>query len=299
MIMCTNHKYRPAVKGTRCCPTCIQWRNERRAKYRALGTCPACGKASAPGLKVCEECRGRSKKNFDKRRAVGLCGCGNPRAEGRKKCAECLATANRRAASFRSMGLCYCGKHKPKEGYTLCPVCLDKRNARNKSLRSAGICVCGRPSCGEFSFCLRCRRKASERFKGMREDKAFAFLIRIRDCIYKSVKKRRKYRKAGRSEYILGCTYDFAQKHIESQFLSNMGWHNMELWHIDHYIPCSFFNLADERHQRLCNNWRNLRPMWAADNLSKKNKLPRDYKARLAELELHVPHLDPMNDPMF
>jgi len=270
-----------------------------RESFRKLGLCGVCGKKPETGYLTCKECLGRNRKTFQKHKAVGLCGCGNKATKGRKKCTNCLAAANRRVAEFRSAGLCYCGKGKPKEGYTLCAMCLDRRNSKNASLKAEGKCVCGRPSCNKFSFCVRCRRKACERFKGMREDKAFAFLIRIRDCIYKSVKKRRKYRKAGRSEHILGCTYGFARQHIESQFLPDMTWDNMALWHIDHYIPCSFFNLADERQQRICNNWRNLRPMWAADNLSKKNKLPKDLKDRLAELELHVPHIDPMNDPAF
>lgn len=271
----------------------------RRESFRKQGLCVVCGKTPDPKYMTCEECRSRSRKTFRKHTEKGLCGCGNAPAKDRKKCAECLAMANNRAAAFRASGLCYCGKRKPKEGHTLCAICFEKRKAKSLLLKSAGKCVCGRPTCKEFSFCPRCRRRSSERMKGMMQDKAFAFLSRIRDCIYKAVKKRRKYRKAGRSEYILGCTYDFVQQHIENQFLPNMTWGNMDLWHIDHHIPCSFFDLSDERQQRICNNWRNLKPMWAADNLSKKNKLPKDWKTRLAELELHVPHLDPMNDPMF
>jgi len=270
-----------------------------RAGFRERGLCGVCGKVPESGYMTCRECLDRTKKTFQKHTSKGLCGCGNAAVKGRKKCAECLTTANQRTASFRALGLCYCGKCVPKEGYTLCEVCLEKRKARSLSLKSAGKCICGRPTCNKFSLCPRCRKRAGERMKGMMQDKAFAFLSRIRDCIYKSVKKRRKYRKAGRSEYILGCTYDFAQKHIESQFLPDMTWENMDLWHIDHHIPCSFFDLSDERQQRICNNWRNLKPMWAADNLSKKDKLPKDLRERLAELELHVPHIDPMNDPAF
>jgi hypothetical protein len=270
-----------------------------REGFRKRGLCVVCGKEPEPGYKTCGKCLSRTRNTRQKHIKKGLCGCGNVSVKGRKKCAGCLEMANARVAVFRAAGLCYCGKRAPKDGYTLCLNCLEKRNARNKTLRSTGKCVCGRPSCSEFSFCLRCRRRATERFRGMREDKAFLFLTRIRDCIYKSIKKRRKYRKAGRSEYILGCTYNFAQQHIQNQFLPQMTWENMDLWHIDHHIPCSFFDLSNERQQRLCNNWRNLKPMWAADNLSKKDKLPKDWKARLAELELHVPHIDPMNDPMF
>lgn len=270
-----------------------------RAGFRKLGLCGVCGKNPESGYMTCRVCLDRSKKTRLKHKAKGLCGCGNTAVKNRKKCTDCLALANQRVATFLAAGLCYCGKHAPRDRYALCESCLKKRKVRSLSMKAAGKCVCGRITCKEFSLCARCRSRAGERMKGMISDKAFAFLSRIRDCIYKSIKKRRKYRKAGRSEYILGCTYDFAHKHIENQFLPRMSWDNMDSWHIDHHIPCSFFDLSDERQQRICNNWRNLKPMWATDNLSKKDKLPKDWKERLSELEMHVPHLDPMNDPMF
>ena len=48
-------------------------------------------------------------------------------------------------------------------------------------------------------------------------------------------------------------------------------WHG---WHIDHIIPCAFFDLTKASHQRVCFNWQNLQPLWAKDNLSKRDKFP-------------------------
>ena len=45
-------------------------------------------------------------------------------------------------------------------------------------------------------------------------------------------------------------------------------------WHIDHIIPCAFFDLTKASHQRVCFNWQNLQPLWAKDNLSKRDKFP-------------------------
>jgi len=46
--------------------------------------------------------------------------------------------------------------------------------------------------------------------------------------------------------------------------------------------------MANERDQRMCNNWRNLRPMWGKDNFLKHDKLPLDFKQRWKELEAVV-----------
>lgn len=270
-----------------------------RENFRSLGLCGVCGKTPEPGYRTCKTCLARSRTTSQKHKLNGLCGCGNHSAKNRKKCASCLSVANERVAAFRSSGLCYCGKRNPKKGYTLCQQCLDKRKAKSDRLRSQGKCICGEPCGDKFKFCPRCRNKATLRMEQKLGDKTFAFLVRLRGCIYNAIKRRRKYRKTWRTEFLMGCTFDFIRQHIESLFLPEMSWGNMDLWHVDHYIPCAAFFLRDERQQRLCNNWRNLRPMWAAANMSKKNKMPHDYKERLAELEMHVPHIDPMSDPAF
>lgn len=297
--MCTNHKRREAVPGTKCCAVCIGWRKTRQEKRQAMGLCLVCGNPCEEGYKSCGNCWERGKGLRARNKAAGLCGCGNCISGKGKKCAICLKRANNRVAQFRAAGLCYCGKKPPKEGFTLCQSCLDRRNFKNMHLKSTGRCQCGKPSLYGFKLCPVCRKKAtSKAAHRYRTDIAYAISIRLRDCVANALRKR-KYRKVGRTEFILGCTFAFARQHIESLFLKGMSWDNVGEWHIDHHIPKDAFDLRGERQQRLCNNWRNLRPLWAADNLSKRNKLPHDYAERLAELELHVPHLNPMDDPCF
>jgi hypothetical protein len=45
-----------------------------------------------------------------------------------------------------------------------------------------------------------------------------------------------------------------------------MTWENI---HIDHIRPCASFDLSDPEQQKLCFNYKNLRPMLAHENLSK------------------------------
>jgi hypothetical protein len=52
-----------------------------------------------------------------------------------------------------------------------------------------------------------------------------------------------------------------------------MSWHNRELWHIDHIIPCDSFDLSNPDQQKKCFHYTNLQPLWKEDNLKKSNKL--------------------------
>ena len=71
---------------------------------------------------------------------------------------------------------------------------------------------------------------------------------------------------------LLGCSVDYLKKHLESQFKEGMSWENRHLWHIDHIMPVSMAKTYDEV-VRL-NHYKNLRPLWAHENLSKSDKTP-------------------------
>jgi hypothetical protein len=100
-------------------------------------------------------------------------------------------------------------------------------------------------------------------------------LYRLRHSISTAISnalKRYGYRKKSRTAEILGCSMEEFKAHIESQFLDGMSWDNRSLWHIDHIMPVSMAKTEDELIR--LNHYRNLRPMWAKDNLSKSDKTP-------------------------
>ena len=76
-------------------------------------------------------------------------------------------------------------------------------------------------------------------------------------------------RKLRRSLAHLGCTIPHARDHIQKQFKKGMTWDNYGEWNIDHIIPLCAFDLTRENELMQACNWRNLRPMWAEDNLAK------------------------------
>jgi hypothetical protein len=94
-----------------------------------------------------------------------------------------------------------------------------------------------------------------------------------------NIVKATKLKKTKQSFEYLGCTYDEFEKHIESQFVEGMSWENhgndydnTKHWHIDHIIPVSYFvKYSDDPFE--ANNYRNQRPMWGKENISKGDTL--------------------------
>lgn len=80
------------------------------------------------------------------------------------------------------------------------------------------------------------------------------------------------FKKSTKTSEILGCSFEEFKFHIESQFQPGMSWENRSEWHIDHIMPVSMAKTYDEV-VRL-NHYKNLRPMWAHENLRKADKTP-------------------------
>lgn len=51
-----------------------------------------------------------------------------------------------------------------------------------------------------------------------------------------------------------------------------MTWENYGEWHLDHVIPCAAFDMLGDVQVAACFNWRNYRPLWERDNITKKDK---------------------------
>lgn len=78
-------------------------------------------------------------------------------------------------------------------------------------------------------------------------------------------------------EQVVGYTIDDLRKHLERQFTRGMTWEKFKAAeiHIDHITPISAFDikeLGDEEWKR-CWCLSNLRPLWAKENLKKRDKI--------------------------
>ena len=72
---------------------------------------------------------------------------------------------------------------------------------------------------------------------------------------------------------LVGCSPNEARLHIESLFQPGMSWDNYPEWHIDHIVPLASFDLTDEGQQKQAFHYTNLQPLWAEDNLKKRDKI--------------------------
>lgn len=105
-------------------------------------------------------------------------------------------------------------------------------------------------------------------------DPMFAMVKRLRKRLRESVLNKHEIRDKKLRE-ILGCSYEELLAHLESKFLANMSWENMNLWHIDHIIPLASAKSLEDVYR--LNHYTNLQPLWAEDNLRKNARLPDGY----------------------
>jgi len=106
--------------------------------------------------------------------------------------------------------------------------------------------------------------------KKKKEDDIYRFIQNTRGLIYLSLKNQ-GYTKNSKTADILGCDFNTFKTHIERKFTKGMSWSNYGKWHLDHIYPISkatSFEMALK-----LNHYTNFQPLWAKDNISKKNKL--------------------------
>lgn len=109
------------------------------------------------------------------------------------------------------------------------------------------------------------------RNKRIKGNPLLALRMNIHNNIKNSISKL-SYTKNTKTAQILGCSFEELKVHIESQFKEGMSWENRNLWHIDHIMPVSMAETYDEVIR--LNHYRNLRPLWAHENLAKSDKTP-------------------------
>jgi len=106
-----------------------------------------------------------------------------------------------------------------------------------------------------------------------RTDPKYNLSQRIRSSLRNGLKV---IRKNAPTFKLLGYTVNELINHLESQFTEENGysWDNMDEWHIDHIRPVSSFDYDSTDHPDFKKCWalNNLQPLWASDNISKKDK---------------------------
>lgn len=120
------------------------------------------------------------------------------------------------------------------------------------------------------------RRIWSKKEKSNNEQ--FDIATRLRKRIHTMLRRRKA---SFRTMELLGCSLPNFMLHIQKQFKLGMNWNNRNLWHIDHILPCASFDMTNDAHVRQCFHYTNMQPLWATENLSKSDKLPKQHQPSL------------------
>lgn len=94
----------------------------------------------------------------------------------------------------------------------------------------------------------------------------------LRGRLYKAIKAQNTSKNNSVID-LIGCSIEDFKKHIESQFHNGMCWenHSVHGWHLDHILPCAYFDLTDPEEQKKCFHYSNFQPLWWIDNLNKRD----------------------------
>lgn len=119
-------------------------------------------------------------------------------------------------------------------------------------------------------------RKATMEYRRNRynSDPLFNISIKIRRRIYMALKSQEKT-KGGRTIDLLGCSFEEFKNYIESLFREGMTWEKVRSGkiHLDHILPCSFFDLTTREEQEKCFHFTNMQPLWDWENTEKSGSL--------------------------
>ena len=103
--------------------------------------------------------------------------------------------------------------------------------------------------------------------KKRKTDPVFRIKKNIRDRIRKYMNGKSL---SQRTFDIIGLSRTEFIQYIESQFTEGMSWDNYGEWHIDHIIPLNYAKTEDKVLE--LNYYKNLRPLWAEENLKRNRK---------------------------
>ena len=72
---------------------------------------------------------------------------------------------------------------------------------------------------------------------------------------------------------LLGIPFTEFMLYLESKFQVGMSFDNYGEWHLDHIVPCYYFDLTKFQDRQKCFHYTNIQPLWAKDNLVKNKRL--------------------------
>ena len=119
-------------------------------------------------------------------------------------------------------------------------------------------------------------RKTKRDYEKNRKDSdpLYKLVANFRTAIYQVLKESNVEKNKSYFD-ILGYTPEELIIHLEKQFKDDMTWDNYGVWHVDHKLPITSFDIQEMGDEEFMKCWclDNLQPMWGEENIRKSNKL--------------------------
>ena len=145
--------------------------------------------------------------------------------------------------------------------YGLCNDCIPEKTWTNEKQKES-----------YKKYCKNNKEKLREKWKKAGQN----INRRIRDSLNHRISETLKSSKTNKNNTTftyVGCDKNYLKKWFEFIFEENMSWDNYGEWHIDHVVPCSSFDFTNDEDKKNCFSWKNLRPCWSKENITKGNKI--------------------------
>jgi hypothetical protein len=206
------------------------------------------------GQQYCSPCAKQRKLDHlaRKRRAAGV-----PAVGSVINCARCSGPMQKKLGKHRYCDECRDVRRKEVVAASLAKTLTLERRRERERRRNL------RPERVEYK-----RRYSTEYSRRKREQPRTRLNHRISQLMRNSLGSGKGGRKW---TAIVGYTITELEAHLERQFVTGMGWHNMGEWHVDHVLPLASFSYETEADPDFRAAWAltNLRPLWATANLRK------------------------------
>ena len=122
-------------------------------------------------------------------------------------------------------------------------------------------------------------RKTKRDYEKNRKDSdpLYKLVANFRTAIW-TVLKESNVDKYGHYFDVLQYTPEELINHLEKQFKDDMTWDNYGIWHVDHKLPITSFDIQEMGDEEFMRCWclDNLQPMWGEENIRKSNKILED-----------------------
>jgi hypothetical protein len=108
-------------------------------------------------------------------------------------------------------------------------------------------------------------------------DPLYKLISNFRTAIYQVLKESNVEKNKSYFD-ILQYTPEELINHLEKQFKDDMTWDNYGVWHVDHKLPITSFDIQEMGDEEFMKCWclDNLQPMWGEENIRKSNKILDD-----------------------